>query len=72
MIMALRKALVSLFSLDFLKIKIHYNCDEAADENITIFLCAWVNVVWEISDNNVVTMSRYRRLLSLLLDTFQT
>ena len=48
-----------------------FNCD-AADENITIFLCAWINVMWELSDNNVVTMSHYRRLLSLLLDAFQT
>ena len=34
---------------------------------ITIFLCAWINVVfvWELSDNNMGT-------ISLLLDAFQT
>ena len=43
-----------------------FNCDDA-DENITIFLCAWINVVfvWELSDNNMVT-------IPLLLDAFQT
>ena len=28
--------------------------------------------MWELSDSNVVTMSRYCRLLSLLLNAFQT
>ena len=43
----------------------HFNSD--ADENITMFLCAWINVVfvWELSDNTVVT-------IPLLLDAFQT
>ena len=42
-----------------------FNCD--TDENITIFLCAWKNVVfeWELSDNNMFT-------IPLLLDALQT
>ena len=50
-----------------------FNCDEAADGNDhNISVCVDILLCWKLSDNIVVTMSRYRRLLTLLLDAFQT